>query len=102
MKLEIIGKACAAGSQIVQELVDGVIEHYAVGIQTISTIMDIQTIIVGGDIPQMDVHFYVKLQNSVNALQRNEESITILPSQLHSNNYLRGIGMLALQNIMGL
>ena len=99
--LEDMSKAAVAGSHIVQELIDNAIEHLAIGIQTLATLVDIQVVIIGGDLPQMDKHFFEKLQKEIDHLQKNEESITILQSQLQSNAFLRGIGMLTLQRIIG-
>jgi len=100
LTLEVICQAANAGSQIVQELIDNAIEHLAIGIQTLATLVDIQVVIFGGDLPQMDKLFFEKLQKAVDRLQKSEESIMILPSQLQSNAFLRGIGMLTLQRII--
>lgn len=106
LSIDIVAKAAKAGSASAIEAFENSAEHLAFAIINIATVFDIGTFIIGGEVPQCAGDLYFQgIRQSIRKfanLDENLKKINIVHAKLERDSFLRGIGMLTIQNILGI
>ncbi len=101
LDLSIISEAAQMGSEKAKGLIDNMAEHVAYAISLYVTILDIPLVIIGGEVAlELGNYFIQSLNREVLKFIRKDENVTIIQTQLKRGDFLRGISMLAIQQIL--
>jgi len=101
-----VSDAAYNGSPLAKEVIKNSAHHLAFAISTISMILDINKFIIGGEVPQCtgDLYYdYIRQSmEDVKSYDFGTGNVEIIPAQLESDSFLRGISMLTLQEVLGI
>ncbi len=101
LDLSIISEAAQMGSEKAKGLIDNMAEHVAYAISLYVTILDIPLVIIGGEVAlELGNYFIQSLNREILKFIRKDENVTIIQTQLKRGDFLRGISMLAIQQIL--
>lgn len=101
LNLSLISKAAQLGSVRAKGLMDNMAEHIAYAISLYTTILDIPLVIIGGEVAlEFGTDFIQSLNNEVVKFIREDENVSIVQSELNRDDFLRGISMLTIQQIL--
>jgi len=96
-------EAAAAGDEIARKALARAARHVAQAIGTLATTLDVRCIIVGGEIAEAIEAFLVPLTKHLpDFLFSREHTVSVFPSQLKQEAAIKGVSILALQQVLGL
>lgn len=103
LSLEHVAAAAEMGSPICQEIILGEADNIAYAISLLTTILDINFVIVGGEVAQQfGGVFFDALHAAMDRYRRAQHEINIVPAELEREAFLKGIGMLTLHEMLGI
>ena len=101
LTLPLIAEAALMGSARAKGLIDKVAEHIAYAISLYTTILDIPLVIIGGEVAlELGNYFIQSLNNEVLKFFPGDKKINIVQAELKRGDFLRGISMLTIQQIL--
>lgn len=101
INLSSLINAAQLGSPIAQELIDKEVEHIAYAISLYTTIFDIPLVIIGGDAAiELGDYFIQLLNQEILKFIRDDENITIVQTKIRKDDFLKGISLLTIQQII--
>lgn len=102
LALKHVARAARESSQFCQELIRGQANDTAYAISTITTILDIDFVIIGGEVAeQLGDLFFQELHRAMKQYRREQHPVSVVPAQLERDGFLRGISMLTLYDMLG-
>jgi predicted NBD/HSP70 family sugar kinase len=103
LSLEHVAAAAEMGSAICQEMILGEADDIAYAISLVTTILDINFVIVGGEVAQQfGSVFFDALHAAMDRYRRAQHTIDIVPAGLEREAFLKGISMLTLHEMLGI
>lgn len=100
LSIEIIAQAAEMGDPVAQDIIANTTDYLARSIATFASLIDIRHMIVGGEVAETGEIFFGPLRRSLDKYSRTGLTIELRPAELKQNTYLRGIGMLTLQDLL--
>lgn len=100
--LEMLGKAADENDRISKETLRNAADYLAMAIGSMTSILDIYLIIIGGEVAQLGDAFLVPLRESISKYQFSDHSVTILPAALGSDATLKGVSVLTLHHSLNI
>jgi N-acetylglucosamine repressor len=102
LTIEMVAQAAQMGDLISQEILSRAAEHIALGLLTYASLFDISHMILGGEVAETGDVFLGPLRQALANYGPDGLAINIIPAQLKHKNFLRGISMLTLQEVLRL
>lgn len=100
LSIEIIAQAAELGDPVAMDIFANTADCLARSIATIASLIDIRHMIIGGEVAETGEIFFDPLRKAVDKYCRTGLNIELRPAELKQNTYLRGIGMLTLQDLL--
>lgn len=102
LTIEMVAQAAQFGDPIAQDILARSADYIALGLNIYASLFDIRRMIVGGEVAETGEVFLSPLRRSLAHYGQNDMEIVIIPAELKQNNFLRGISMLTLQEVLRL
>ena len=102
LTIELVAQAARLGDPAAQDILARSADYIALGLNIYASLLDIRRMIVGGEVAETGEVFLAPLRQSLARYGRDEQKIEIIPAELKQNNFLRGISMLTLQEVLRL
>jgi N-acetylglucosamine repressor len=102
LTIEMVAQAARLGDPAAQDILSRSADYIALGLNIYASLLDIRRMVVGGEVAETGDVFLVPLRRSLARYGRAEQEIEIIPAGLKQNNFLRGISMLTLQEVLRL
>lgn len=103
LTMQKVIEAASAGDEVARTALAIAAKHVAQAIGTLATTLDVRCIIVGGEISEATDAFLVPLTKHLpDFLFSREHTISIHPSRLRQEAAIKGVSILALQQVLGL
>lgn len=102
LTVEAVTRAANGGHQLAQAILSSAANYLAMAIATLSCILDIRLVIIGGEVAEAGDVFFTPLAHALENYQLNCNMPEIVPAQLRHDAALAGVGMVALQRVLGL
>ena len=102
LTIEMIAQAAHMGDIVSQEILARSADCLALALTNYASLFDINHMIVGGEVAESGEVFLDPLRQSLSKYERDTLDIQIIPAQLKQNNFLRGVSMLTLQEVLRL
>lgn len=100
--IETVAQAAQLGDQVSLEILMRSAEYIAQGLITYASLFDISHMILGGEVTETGDIFLDLLRQALANYGREGLAIKIIPAELKQKNFLRGISMLTLQEVLRL
>lgn len=101
ISLDMIDKAANEGDYLVSEILRNAADYTAMAIGSMTAILDIPLIIIGGEVAQLN-GFMKPLEDSISKYQFTHKNIKILPAALGNDATLKGVSVLSLQRLLNI
>ncbi len=102
LTVEMIAQAARIGDPIAQDILARAADYIALGLNIYASLFDIRRMIAGGEVAETGDVFLTPLRRSLAKYGSNDTGIEIIPAELKHNNFLRGVSMLTLQEVLRL
>jgi N-acetylglucosamine repressor len=102
LTIEMVAQAARLGDPAAQDILSRSADYIALGLNIYASLLDIRGMVVGGEVAETGEVFLAPLRRSLAHYGRVEQQIEIIPAGLKQNNFLRGISMLTLQEVLRL
>jgi glucokinase len=102
LTLDTLAHAAAHDDRVAIEVIDSAADYLAMAISNLVSILDISLVIVGGEVEQIGEPFFGSLRRALAAYPVDGTEARIVPAELEQDAALRGVSMLALQQVLGL
>ncbi|HEX7974214.1 MAG TPA: ROK family protein, partial [Anaerolineales bacterium] len=102
LTIEMVAQAAQLGDPVASDILARSADYLALGLSTYASLFDIRHIIVGGEVAETGEIFLDSLRRSIARYCRDGLEIEVIPAGLKQNSFLRGIGMLTLQEVFRL
>jgi N-acetylglucosamine repressor len=99
--LEILAEAALRGSTSVQAIIENAADHIAFAIASIATILNIETVIVGGEVIQeLGELFIKKVEAAMTKYRQRDQKLDVIQAELEADAFLKGISMFTLRDVL--
>lgn len=103
LSLEHVAAAARAGSGVCQELIRGEADQIAYAASLITTILDIDFVVIGGEVAQqLGDPFLEELHQAMDRYCREQHPVSIVSADLERDGFLKGISMLTIYEMLGI
>jgi glucokinase-like ROK family protein len=100
--LDMIAQAAREEDRISKEILRNAADYLAMAIGSLTSILDIYQIIIGGEVAQLGDAFFIPLRESISKYQFSDRPVSILPAALGSDATLKGVSVLTLQHSLNI
>ena len=100
MTIEMVAQAAQLGDSISLEILMRSAEYIALGLINYASLFDINNMILGGDVTETGDVFLGLLRQALANYGHEGLAINIIPAELKQKNFLRGISMITLQEVL--
>jgi N-acetylglucosamine repressor len=102
LTIDLVAQAAQQGDAIAQDILARAADYIALGLNNYASLFGIRHMIIGGEVAEVGEVFLAPLRRALACYDSHQLDLEIIPAQLKQNNFLRGIGMLTLQQILRL
>ena len=100
LTIEMVAQAARLGDPVALDILARSADYIALGLNIYASLLDIRRMVVGGEVAETGEVFLAPLRQSLARYSGTEQNIEIIPAGLEQNNFLRGISMLTLQEVL--
>lgn len=102
LTIETIVDAAQQGDPVALQVFGEAADYVAQAIGALTCVVDVSTIIMGGEISAVTDAFLVPLSKALPSYQFLDYPIIVIPAAMHQDASIKGASMLALQKVFGL
>jgi glucokinase-like ROK family protein len=100
LTIDILAQAARAEDPVACDILARSADYLAQGLTIYASIIDIQWMVVGGEVAETGDVFFNPLNRAMEKYRRNGLDIKIIPAELKQDTFLQGVSMLTLQEVL--